>query len=627
MPNRFQALPLGAIKPKGWLLQQLRDDLAGGYGPHLDQLTPRAASDLFKHRIGASQSQFAWWDSETRGNWLWGYTMMAGLAQDPDHLARARSLLDDLLATQDPDGYLGIYSPDWRYQHPPGENGELWGQSRALLPLLAAYELSGEPGLLAAVESAVKLTMAHYGPGRARYFTPGHDPEVEIIGLTHGLCYVDVLAQLHRLTGEAAYKDFGLWLFADFCAMLPPYANDDLAPANLRQAAKPWSGHAVHTAEHLRALFWAAAQAENGDWAPEMAAARRKLSLYLLPSGALIGDESLHGLPGPDSGYEYCTLTELLFSLAKGLEAGGDAWYGDRLEVLAFNAAQGSRLADGRGVAYLNSDTCLSADAARPDSYSFLHGGAGRFKYSPTHEDIACCCNPNALRLLPHYISHLWMAGPDENSLVAALYGACQVQTRLQGVNLSIEESTDYPFSNEVVITLWPESPLSFDLYLRRPAWAQGLKIDSQGARIDSQGDYMRLSKKWAAGDRLIIGFEHQARLEHYPTGEAAVFYGPLQFALPIPHHHQALKTYPLDGFYDYALQPQEIEAAYHIPIIDAGLANYGLSLSSQPGGNMLRPWQSPPWALRLADRPGLEFWPLGASPLRRAAFPLRKLR
>ena len=123
---RFSVLPLGAVRPTGWILEQLNRDLKDGFASRLDELTDHASNDLFKHRIDTSKDHFAWWDSETRGNWLWGYTMMAYLSADAASRARIDGLVADLKATQDPDGYIGIYSEADRYNHAPGENGELW---------------------------------------------------------------------------------------------------------------------------------------------------------------------------------------------------------------------------------------------------------------------------------------------------------------------------------------------------------------------------------------------------------------------------------------------------------------------------------------------------------------------
>src|SRR5512140_1668288 len=146
----FRTLPLGAVRPGGWMLAQMRRDLEHGFAARLDRLTPHAARDLFRERIGSSDDYFAWWDAETRGNWLWGYVMMAHLAGLPGHQARVAELVAGLVATRDDDGYIGIYAADaGRFAHAPGENGELWAQSRALLPLIAQVEATGDAALLA----------------------------------------------------------------------------------------------------------------------------------------------------------------------------------------------------------------------------------------------------------------------------------------------------------------------------------------------------------------------------------------------------------------------------------------------------------------------------------------------
>lgn len=75
----------------------------------------RTHTDLFLPIFSPrSCIQFAWWDSETRGNWIWGYIMLAFYSGEGDHEKRAVELADGLLATQDPDGYIGVYDEKWR---------------------------------------------------------------------------------------------------------------------------------------------------------------------------------------------------------------------------------------------------------------------------------------------------------------------------------------------------------------------------------------------------------------------------------------------------------------------------------------------------------------------------------
>ena len=416
---RFKVLPLGAVRPNGWILEQLNRDLQEGFAGRLDQLTSRASNDMYKDQVGTSTNPFAWWDSEARGNWLWGYTMMAYLSTHAASQAHIDQLLADLKNTQGSDGYIGIYSETDRYRHEPGENGELWAQSRALLTMLAYYELAGDKSYLEAVERAVQLTMQHYGPGKQRYFSFESSVRmIHLTGLTHGLCYVDVAEWLYDITGNEAYRDFGVWLYRDFNSVPGRFANDDMKLANLLVFSLPFMGHAVHTAEHLRVLLWAYHMTGDADMKHAIDMAVSKTQRHSVPSGALTGDESVHGLPMPDMGYEYCTITELMFSLASALQKSGDSAHGDWIENLTFNAGQGARFADGTGICYLSAENRLEALASRPDSYTFFHT-AGRFKYSPTHEDVAVCCNPNAVRLTPHYVSRMWMQLRDRPGVAA----------------------------------------------------------------------------------------------------------------------------------------------------------------------------------------------------------------
>jgi len=622
MKPKFQPFSLAQIKPKGWILNQLRRDLEIGFASRLDYLTERASHDLFTHRIASSQDQLAWWDSETRGNWLWGYVMMAYLANHPDHIARVRGLMEELLATQDEDGYIGIYAPQWRYQHPAGENGELWGQSRALLPMLAYYEFSHDDRYLQAVERAVHLTMQHYDNNH-QFFQKTDDLRVNITGLTHGLCYMDVVEWLYRITQNPAYREFGIWFLEDFNQMAIPFANDDLSIANLSDPHRPMSGHAVHTVEHVRALIWGTFASEKPEYRQALDTALTKLCLYQTPSGAVVGDESIHGLPMPDIGYEYCTLTELLMSINSACEHLGEARFGDMVETIAFNAGQGARLSNGKGISYLTSDTRLSANHIRPDSYSYLHGHGGRFKVSPTHEDVACCCNPNSVRFMPHYISRMWLRHDD--GVMVMLYGASELTTTIHDVPITLVQQTQYPFSNLVTILFDPAQAIEFTLMLRIPAWSKekvGIYVHDDETQIAIKEGYYHIRKLWSKGDKITITFAPNIRLIPYPNDEYSLHYGALQFVLPIPHQITPIKNYPIADFHDYDITPQQIGDAYCIPILDESLPNYGLSVKEIADANHDFPWDAPPIQLQGEN---LSLIPFGASILRRASFPVKK--
>ncbi|MBK8821998.1 MAG: glycoside hydrolase family 127 protein [Anaerolineales bacterium] len=615
---KFQTLPLGTVRPTGWILSQLQNDLDQGFASRLDSLTERAATDLFSKRIESSSQQFAWWDSETRGNWLWGYTMMAGLAEIPEHQSRVLELLNILKQTQDADGYIGIYSAASRYQHGDDENGELWGQSRAMLAMLAQYELTNDANWLLVVQAAVDLTLQKYGVEHSYFRQP--KTRNDLIGMTHGLCYVDVVEWLYRITGEARYRDFGVWLYQDFNQMQLPFANDDMALSNLLDPHRHLNGHAVHTVEHLRALLFASEMGDSPQCTEALKNAMLKLSHYTLPSGAVLGDEGLHGLPTPDIGYEYCTLTELLLSLSSALLKSGDASLGDWTESLAFNAAQGARFANGSGLAYLSLDSRFSALNDRPDSYSHLHGKHGRFKYSPTHEDVACCCNPNAVRFMPHYISRMWMGLSDRPGFAAATYGPCVLKTQIDNVNLTITEETDYPFSDTIRFTISTDQDINFELFLRKPAWSAAVTME--GAVVREENGWLIVSKTWMNGDSFALTFHPKVVVMPYPNGEYAIKRGALQYVYPIEYQLRSIKDYPFDAFHDYEVFPKNMEQAYRSLILDESRPGYGLKFvldeNIQPG------WGQPSGWLELETN---RLVPIGCTLLRRASFPLKLKR
>ncbi len=613
----LRPLPLGAVRPRGWMVAQMRRDLEGGFAARLDRLTPHAARDLFRERIPSSDDPRAWWDAETRGNWLWGYVMMAHLAEAPEHQERVAELASALLATQDADGYIGIYGPRERYRHADGENGELWAQSRALLALIAQHEATGDRRILAAVRRAADLTVRRYATGNPCFRRGGRTARDALTGLTHGLCYLDALEWLHDATGESAYADAGVRLYEQFSAMAP-FPNDDLALPCLADPKAHFGGHAVHTAEHLRALLWASALAPERVPPAAVATALHRLALNRLPSGALIGDEGIHGLPVPDAGYEYCTLVELAFSLGSAVRWLGRGAPGDWLETLVYNAVQGARLPDGRALGYLSADTRLSATAGRRDSHSGGQPGR-RFKYSPTHDDVACCCNPNAVRVLPQLVARMWMRTAD-GGLAAIVYGPCELRTTVGDVGVTIVEETRYPFEDAVALRVEPARPVEFTLLLRRPAWDGAMEVAATGAEAEVAGDWFRIRKRWAPGDRVRVTFTWKVRAEPYPTGEAAVLRGPLQFAAPLRHRMAVIREYPGEHLCDYDMHPVDIAEGYRVPVLDSRAPDLGLALERRAGDDD-HPWDDPPIALGAG---GVTLLPLGCTVLRRAAFPIR---
>ncbi|MEO1573846.1 MAG: beta-L-arabinofuranosidase domain-containing protein [Pseudomonadota bacterium] len=406
--DTFGELPFGDIRPQGWLEQHMRRDLEQGFVGRLDTLVPDLIvkddiygkdrltrrvkdKDVGTHNTGAQwEVQFLWWNSETQSNWWDGYLRHTLLLDSADHRGRVDKYVAGKLATADDDGYIGIYAPDLRYDHST-ENGELWAQASLFRGLLAYYEATDQAPVLDAVIKAVDRTMQAYPQNRS---TPFKATDA-FAGVGHGLTFVDVLNTLYRLTGERRYLNYAVFLFDDYSRH--PQPEEDIQPDNLLNDDYRFKGHGVHTYEHLRALTLAATHGHDPRYDRALDAYLRRLDDVTTLGGGPIGDEWITGRHAHhDTGYEYCSLQELLHSYAVLLQKTGEARWADRMEWLVYNAAQGARHPDGHSIAYCKTDNSTDvlghADMDNPQNEI-------RYKYSPAHQDVAVCCAPNAGRL------------------------------------------------------------------------------------------------------------------------------------------------------------------------------------------------------------------------------------
>ena len=451
---QFRLLRFGEIKPLGWIREQMRRDLGEGFAGHLPEIAPHTAkSDIFgkgRNRPkslsnpGAGGEQ--WWNGETEGNWRSGNTMMTLLAGSPAQRATLDARIADLLKNQDPDGYLGIYSPELRWG--AGRSGELWTQACLFRGLIAYAEATGNPEVLKAIERATQLTIANY-----------HESSRPLPGGVHSLMFTDVTERLYELTGNSAYRDFGLFLCRDVFVTGRGEATD-LRWKALLDPTLLFSGHGATTCESLRAPIWCASVTGRPLYLAAVEQLFAKAGRQVSPTGAPVSQEGMDGhITHPDNAaYECCTQKEWMTSVLSAMQKFGNTTFADHAEDTFFNSVPGARLPDGKAVSYCSLDNCYTRS-----------GEFGRrVKYSPCHEDVANCCAPNFTQIGPLFVRNMWMRSPD--GLAAILYGPCEVSTTVGGVAVALTETTSYPFENRVSLVVSPKTPAAFTLRLRVPA-------------------------------------------------------------------------------------------------------------------------------------------------------------
>jgi hypothetical protein len=467
---------------------------------------------------------------------------------------------------------------------------------------------------------AMDVTLARYNDGAANPFAVNRD----FGGVSHGLMLTDVCETLARLTGDAKYLRYSVYLYREFSRHFinPQFA--DVRYAALVDPAYRFIGHGAHTYEHLRSLVLAARVTGYPELAQAYAGAMRKLDPCLLPGGAGIGDEWVGGRDAvaDTTAAEFCGMLELRNFYTSALQKTGETAYADQAETLTFNDMLGARTADGHGITYCKTDNCYQLDRRSPRS-GYKEADV-RYKYSPTHDDAAVCCNPNYGKDLPYYVANMWMRAGD--GLAAVLYGPMTLATRWQGTAVEIREETSYPFSDQVDFTLTLGQPAEFSLRLRQPGWAKSARVEAAGATVTSADGCLVVRKRWQNGDRVRLVLQNE--VQAFAAGrEVALRRGALVYALPIPAQTQVTREYAVGGFTDFVARPTS--DSYLTLALDAAQKQHGYGFTFVNAADPARPWytdQTGLTGMMLDTRTGrpveVKLVPLGSTMLRQVTFP-----
>ncbi|KKK56909.1 hypothetical protein LCGC14_3059810, partial [marine sediment metagenome] len=153
---------------------------------------------------------------------------------------------------------------------------------------------------------------------------------------------------------------------------------------------------------------------------------------------------------------------------------------------------------------------------------------------------IGCaCCPPNILRLLTSLGNYIYTQTTGE--LFVHLYVGGRAEVELAGQKVVVEQKTQYPWKEKVVLRVRPEKPAEFTVSLRIPGWCKGaaLKVNGKVVRlgpITTQG-YARIKRLWKRGDRIELTLPMPAE-RVYPnpkirhTAGVALQRGPMIYCL-----------------------------------------------------------------------------------------------
>ena len=542
--NAFDRLPLGAVRPRGWLLDQLRIQAEGLTG-HLDEFWPD---------VGANSA----WLGGTGEGWergpyyLDGLVPLAYLLNDARLIAKVQPWMEWTLTHQRANGAIG-----------PEKNTDWWPIMVMLKALTQYQEATGDPRVI---------------PVMQKYFAY-QASALEGLPLKSWAIYrwQDELASvlwLYNRTGDAKLLDLARQLQGQGFDWPRLFDNFPFAGKVTRQQAQHDS-HGVNTAMGLKTAalrYLLSRQAADREQTARMFAVLDRFQG--LPNGMFSADEHYAGR-NPSQGTELCAVVESMYSLEQDLPVLGEAWIGDRLEKIAFNPLPGGQTADEWSHQYDQQPNQVLCSLGKRD-WTSNGPESNLFGLEPNFG----CCTANLHQGWPKFAASLWMASADGGLAVAA-YGPSEVQTQIDGAAVGVVETTDYPFRDRISLRISTAAPHRFPLHLRIPGWTAGpsISVDGEPLRGLTPGDYRRIEREWRDGDRVEMVFPMPVRVATGFNASVSVERGPLVYSLRIGEHWSKLKqTGPVTDWEVYPESPW----------------NYGLRLDAANAGTSFEVHEAP---------------------------------
>jgi hypothetical protein len=504
-PLAFVPLPLGAIRPEGWLRRQLRIQ-ADGLSGHLDEFWPDVRDSK-------------WFGGEAEGwerapYWLDGLIPLAWGLDDEALKAKAHRCVAKIVETQRPDGWYAPYP-----EGGAGRNYDIWSIFLVDKVLVQYHEATGDDAVLQSVRRNLRAiydsldTRPLFDWARFRWYE-ALIPAYYIYERHPEPWLLDLARKLHAQGFD--YRAF--------------FASEEFTTPTPRRGRGRFDRHVVNVAMSLKAYALLAritGKAADREAIAEMLA---RLDRYHgQVTGMFTGDECIAG-KNPLQGTELCAVVEALYSLEHALAATGDAALADRWERIAYNALPATFTPDMWAHQYLQQVNQAQCTINEEHLWSTNGPDSNLYGLEPHFG----CCTSNMHQGWPKFVAHLWMRTP-EGGLAAMGYAPSAVAFEVDGVPVRVTTETDYPFRDTVRLTVTADRPVRFPLVLRVPGWASGatLRVDGQEVSLPS-GEFFTMEREWSGEASLGLRFPMTAHSTHRYGDSLSVERGPLVYSLLI---------------------------------------------------------------------------------------------
>lgn len=543
--GQYQRLVRDVVIPYQW--DALND--------RISEADPSHAIENFEIAAGRKDGEFygmVFQDSDV-AKWL--EAVAWSLCQKPDaELERTADEVIELVeAAQCEDGYLNTYftvkEPTQRWTN-LAECHELYCAGHMIEAGVAFFQATGKRRLLDVVCRLADHIDGVFGPGvNQLHGYPGH-PEIELAlmrlyEVTDNRRYLDLVNYFVEERGAAPhfydieYEKRGRtshWNIHGPAWMVKDKAYSQAhEPLALQQTA---IGHAVRFVYLMAGVAHLARLHKDEE--------KRQTCLRLWDNMVQrqmyitggIGSQSSgeafssdYDLPNDTVYAESCASIGLMMYARRMLQMEADSRFADVMERALYNTVLGGMALDGKHFFYVNPLEVHPKTLAFNHIYDHVKPVRQRW--------FGCaCCPPNIARVLTSLGHYIYT--PQPGALYVHLYVGNEMEVPVGEKALRLKISGNYPWDEQVDITVTSPQTVQHTLALRLPDWCDNPQVllNGEACEGETRKGYLHLSREWQEGDRISLTLPMPVRrvygnpLLRHVAGKVAVQRGPLVYCL-----------------------------------------------------------------------------------------------
>lgn len=242
------------------------------------------------------------------------------------------------------------------------------------------------------------------------------------------------------------------------------------------------------------------------------------------------------------------------------LEITANARYADVMEQTLYNSILSAVSLDGRRFFYTN-------------PLAVNHDLTYDLRWSKDREEYIAycnCCPPNVARTVAEVNNYIYTTS--ENGVWCHMYAGSTLNTKLaSGSEISLEQTTNYPWEGDVKITINKAPRNAMSVFLRIPGWANGSLISINGnveAIETNPSTYAEINRKWKKGDVIELHMPMEAKLiqanplVEETRNQVAVQRGPIVYSIESPDMPEGIRIFDIAIPADIKLTPKAVVIA-----------------------------------------------------------------